>query len=95
MIEQELDLQTKDGAMNTFITRPDGDGPYPVVVFLMDAPGKRGAVYLMTALLEEGAADLRAQAYARKLESLAASVADRIEERTRGRWRADKPDSIV
>lgn len=39
----------------------------------LDPVDKRGAVYLMTALLEEGAADLDARAYARELESLAAS----------------------
>ncbi|MFT7594029.1 MAG: zinc protease [Paracoccaceae bacterium] len=39
----------------------------------LDTPGKRGAIYLMTALLEEGAGDLDARAYARDLESLAAS----------------------
>ncbi len=39
----------------------------------LDAPGKRGAIHLMTALLEEGAADLEARAYARALEALAAS----------------------
>ena len=39
----------------------------------LDAPGKRGATYLMTALLEEGAADLDARAFARAQESLAAS----------------------
>ncbi|MCA0873594.1 insulinase family protein [Seohaeicola saemankumensis] len=39
----------------------------------LDAPDKRGAVYLMTGLIEEGAADLDARAYARELESLAAS----------------------
>lgn len=39
----------------------------------LDQPGKRGAVYLMTGLLEEGAGDLDARAYARDLESLAAS----------------------
>jgi len=39
----------------------------------LDVPGKRGAIYLMTALLEEGAGDLDARAYARALESLAAS----------------------
>ncbi len=39
----------------------------------LDAPGKRGAIYLMTALLEEGAGDLDSRAYARELESLAAS----------------------
>ncbi|TNF57595.1 MAG: insulinase family protein [Rhodobacteraceae bacterium] len=40
----------------------------------LDAPGKRGATYLMSALLEEGAGDLDARAYARALESLAASI---------------------
>lgn len=39
----------------------------------LDAPESRGAIYLMTALLEEGAADLDARGFARALESLAAS----------------------
>lgn len=39
----------------------------------LDVPGKRGAVYLMTALLEEGAGDLDAREYARTLEALAAT----------------------
>ncbi|MGJ8603204.1 MAG: M16 family metallopeptidase [Marivita sp.] len=39
----------------------------------LDLSGKRGATYLMTALLEEGAADLDARAYAEEVESLAAS----------------------
>lgn len=47
MIEHELDLHTADGLMNTFVTRPDGAGPYPVVIFLMDAPGKREELHDM------------------------------------------------
>ncbi|MEM7079523.1 MAG: dienelactone hydrolase family protein [Pseudomonadota bacterium] len=47
MIEQELDITTGDGAMNTFITRPDGEGPFPLVLFLMDAPGKREELHDM------------------------------------------------
>lgn len=39
----------------------------------LDAPGKRGAVNLMTALIEEGAGDLNAQAFQTELERLAAS----------------------
>ncbi|WP_317056353.1 M16 family metallopeptidase [Roseovarius rhodophyticola] len=39
----------------------------------LDAPGKRGAVNLMTGLLEEGAGDLDARAFAREVEGLAAS----------------------
>ncbi|UWQ91204.1 pitrilysin family protein [Aliisedimentitalea scapharcae] len=41
----------------------------------LDAPGKRGAIYLMSGLLEEGSGDLNAQEYARAVESLAASFA--------------------
>ncbi len=47
MIEKELDIKTADGAMNTFVTRPDGEGPYPLVLFLMDAPGKREELHDM------------------------------------------------
>jgi zinc protease len=39
----------------------------------LDAEGKRGAIYLMTALLEEGAGDLDSRAFARAVEELAAS----------------------
>ena len=38
----------------------------------LDAPGKRGAINLMTALLEEGAGDMDAQAFAEAAETLAA-----------------------
>ena len=47
MIEQEIDLATAAGEMNTFITRPDSVGPHPVVIFLMDAPGKREELHDM------------------------------------------------
>ena len=39
----------------------------------LDAEGKRGATNLMTGLLEEGAGDLDARAFAREVEALAAS----------------------
>ncbi|MEO0939315.1 MAG: pitrilysin family protein [Pseudomonadota bacterium] len=39
----------------------------------LDREGKRGAMNLMTGLLEEGAGDLDARAFAREMESLAAS----------------------
>ena len=47
MIDREVDIQTKDGAMNTFITHPEEGGPHPVVLFLMDAPGKREELHDM------------------------------------------------
>ncbi|GKY86786.1 M16 family metallopeptidase [Sinisalibacter aestuarii] len=39
----------------------------------LDAPGKRGAINLMTALIEEGAGDLDARAFAEARDALAAS----------------------
>ena len=47
MIDREIDIQTKDGVMNTFITHPEEDGPHPLVLFLMDAPGKREELHDM------------------------------------------------
>jgi len=41
MIEQTLDVVTKAGAMETFIARPERGGPFPPILFLMDAPGIR------------------------------------------------------
>ena len=47
MIEKHLDIPTADGAMNTFIVHPDENGPHPVVLFYMDAPGKREELHDM------------------------------------------------
>lgn len=47
MIETEIDLATRDGAMNTFITHPEEGGPHPLVIFYMDAPGKREELHDM------------------------------------------------
>lgn len=41
MIEQTLEIPLSDGTSTTFIVRPDRDGPYPLILFLMDAPGIR------------------------------------------------------
>jgi carboxymethylenebutenolidase len=47
MIEHHLDIETTDGSMNTFITHPEEGGPFPVVFFYMDAPGKREELHDM------------------------------------------------
>ena len=47
MIEQHTDILTADGAMNTFVVCPDEGGPFPVVFFYMDAPGKREELHDM------------------------------------------------
>ena len=47
MIEHDLDIATADGAMNTFVVHPEEGGPFPVVLFYMDAPGKREELHDM------------------------------------------------
>ncbi len=41
MPEAFFDLTTSDGEMPSFVVHPEGDGPWPVILFLMDAPGMR------------------------------------------------------
>ena len=41
MIEQTVEIATRDGAVTTFIAHPEREGPHPVVLFFMDAPGIR------------------------------------------------------
>lgn len=47
MLEDTLDIPTQDGAMETFVVRPDRGGPFPAVFFLMDAPGIRDELHDM------------------------------------------------
>lgn len=41
MIEEYLNLRTADGKMDTYVFRPDEGGPFPAVLFYMDAPAMR------------------------------------------------------
>ena len=41
MIEQQIDIPTRDGATTTFICHPERGGPHPVILFYMDAPAIR------------------------------------------------------
>ena len=47
MPELQLDITTDDGIMPTFTCWPEGDGPFPAIVFYMDAPGIREELYDM------------------------------------------------
>jgi carboxymethylenebutenolidase len=47
VIEQHIDIVTPAGAMQSFIAHPDEGGPRPVILFLMDAPGKREELHDM------------------------------------------------
>ena len=47
MREEVVDIVTADGAMETFVCRPERGGPYPPVLLLMDAPGIRDELHDM------------------------------------------------
>lgn len=47
MIERHIDIPTADGAMNSFVVHPEEGGPFPVLLFYMDAPGKREELHDM------------------------------------------------
>ena len=55
MSAREITIETGEGSMGTFIVHPDSGGPHPVVLFLMDAPGKRPLLHRMaTTIAEQG-----------------------------------------
>lgn len=51
MIEERVEIETADGPMTTFVFHPEVDGPHPVVLYLMDAPGIRPALRDMASRL--------------------------------------------
>ncbi|MBT4160937.1 MAG: dienelactone hydrolase family protein [Gammaproteobacteria bacterium] len=51
MIERQVEIQTQDGSMTTFEFHPEEGGPYPVVLYLMDAPSIRPALKEMASRL--------------------------------------------
>jgi carboxymethylenebutenolidase len=53
MSEREVMIDTGAGAMGTYIVHPDSPGRHPVVVFLMDAPGKRPLLHAMARRIAE------------------------------------------
>jgi carboxymethylenebutenolidase len=41
MIDQQVEIPTRDGKTTTFISHPERGGPFPVIIFYMDAPAIR------------------------------------------------------
>jgi carboxymethylenebutenolidase len=35
-VELDVEIRTRDGLMPTYVARPDGDGPFPVIVMMID-----------------------------------------------------------
>ena len=64
----------------------------------LDASGKRGAINLMSALLEEGAGEMDARAFAREVESLATSISFSVDDDALGvsaRFLSENRDDAV
>lgn len=51
MIERQVEIETRDGSMTTFEYHPEEGGPYPIVLYLMDAPSIRPALKDMASRL--------------------------------------------
>jgi carboxymethylenebutenolidase len=47
LTETDATIDTGEGAMGTFVVRPGDEAIHPVVIFLMDAPGKRPLLHDM------------------------------------------------
>jgi len=51
MIERQIDVTTPEGEMTTYVFHPEHGGPFPVVLYLMDAPSIRPALKDMASRL--------------------------------------------
>jgi len=73
-----VEVETPDGHAAWLVEEPSIPFVAMEIVFRggtsLDDPGKRGAVNMMTALLEEGAGDMSAQDFAKARDDLAASI---------------------
>jgi carboxymethylenebutenolidase len=47
MSRTEVSIPTPDGSARAYVFRPDGEGPWPAVIFYMDAPAIRPALFEM------------------------------------------------
>src|SRR3954469_4030716 len=47
MQRTDVNVNTADGVFPSFLVMPDGDGPWPAVIFFMDAGGVRAAMVEM------------------------------------------------
>lgn len=83
LAEVEIQQITSAGGINAWVVE-EPSIPFTALEIRMrggaslDVAGKRGAVNLMTALIEEGSGDMDAQAFQKRLEALAASLSFRV-----------------
>jgi carboxymethylenebutenolidase len=53
MQSSSVDIRTADGVADAYLTRPDGDGPHPAVLFIVDAFGLRPRIAEMADRIAE------------------------------------------
>ena len=53
MAEEHIILDLAEGEADTFVVSPDGDGPFPVILFYMDGNGLRDELFAMARRLAE------------------------------------------
>jgi len=58
MIEQTVEIATKDGKTTTFIVHPERGGPHPIILFFMDAPAIGYYVMLPNLYYRKGVLEL-------------------------------------
>ncbi len=99
----EIKEVTSDGGINAWVVE-EPSIPFTALEIRMrggaslDLPGKRGAVNLMMALIEEGSGDMDARAFQTKLDALAASFSFRAYDDTMSisaRFLTENKDAVL
>jgi carboxymethylenebutenolidase len=81
-----VDVPTEDGAADAYLVVPDGDGPFPGVLFFMDAFGLRPRLYEMAErIAERGYAVLAPNLFYRSARSPVADTSNLADPEQRGK----------
>ncbi len=81
-----VDVPTEDGVADAYLVVPDGDGPFPGVLFFMDAFGLRPRLYEMAErIAEQGYAVLAPNLFYRSARTPVADTASLADPEERGK----------
>jgi len=81
-----VDVPTEDGVADAYLVVPDGDGPFPGVLFYMDAFGLRPRLYEMAErIAERGYAVLAPNLFYRSARTPVADTANLVDPAERGK----------
>jgi len=82
-----IDIQTPDGVADAYLTQPDGEGPHPGVLFVMDAYGLRARIEEMAdRIAERGFVVLAPNVFYRAGRAPVLEFPDMSEESARGEF---------